>query len=124
MAIDTLPVTGRTGPVRIDLSSATVKVSPGLDATLSVEITNNDTVIHSLRVPVLGLDQQWVSIPDCDVALFPSERREVTVTFRLPDNFPSGVRHAAVEVRDLIGDLVPALIEFDLDIDPVEQFTL
>lgn len=124
MSTDTMPVTGRTGPVRIDLSSASVKVSPGLDSTLSVEITNNDTVIHSLRVAVLGLDQQWVSIPDCDVALFPAERREVTVTFKLPDNFPSGVRHAAVEVRDLIGDLVPALIEFDLDVDPQEQFTL
>lgn len=124
MSIETLPVTGRTGPVRIDLSTAVVAVAPGLDATLSVEITNNDTVIHSLRVAVLGLDQHWVSIPDCDVALFPSERREVVVTFRLPDNFPAGVRHAAVEVRDLIGDLVPALIEFDLNVDPVEQFVL
>lgn len=124
MSTDTMPVTGRTGPVRIDLSSAMVAVSPGLDSTLSVEITNNDTVIHSLRVAVLGLDQQWVSIPDCDVALFPAERREVVVTFRLPDNFPSGVRHAAVEVRDLVGDLVPALIEFDLNVAPQEQFTL
>jgi hypothetical protein len=121
---DVVSLTGRTGPVRVDVSPSVVPVASGAVATLAIEITNNDSVIRSMRISVLGLDEAWVSIPERDVALFPAERREVVISLRPPDDFPSGARRAAVEVRDSLGDLVPALVEFDLLVDPVEQFTI
>jgi hypothetical protein len=124
MSDDLVPVSGRTGPIRVDVSPGVVPVIAGSDSEVTVDITNDDYVIRSLRVAVLGLDPTWVTVPDEAVALFPGERRTILVACRLPQEFPSGARRAAIEVRDSMGDLVPALVEFDLLVDPVESMSL
>jgi hypothetical protein len=124
MSDDLVPVTGRTGPIRVDVSPGVVPVVPGSESTITVEVSNDDVLIRSLRIGVLGLDPSWVVLPEADVALFPGERHAVTIACRLPAEFPSGARRAAIEVRDSIGDLVPALVEFDLLVEPVEHLRL
>lgn len=124
MTDDLVPVTGRSGPLRVDVSPGVVPVVSGNDAFITVELTNNDSVIRSLHVSVLGLDDDWVRIPEPSIALFPAERRSITITCTLPTDFPSGARRAAIEVRESLGDLVPTLVEFDLLVDPIEQFSL
>ena len=63
-------------------------------------------------------------LPREGVALFPGDSCIVDLRCRLPLEFPAGARRAAIEVRDSIGDLVPALVEFDLLVEPVEQLQL
>ncbi|MEO5725119.1 MAG: carboxypeptidase-like regulatory domain-containing protein [Ilumatobacteraceae bacterium] len=124
MSEDLVPVSGRTGPIRVDVSPGVVPVVVGADSEIAVDITNDDVVIRRLNVSVLGLDPSWVVLGDPTVALFPGERRTLNVICRLPMEFPSGARRAAIEVRDSIGDLVPALVEFNLLVEAVESIVL
>src|SRR6478735_117128 len=121
---DLVPVTGRTGPIRVGVSPGVVPITPGAESVVSVQVANDDQIIRSVQVSILGLDPTWVTLPPGGVALFPGESCTVDLRCRLPLEFPAGARRAAIEVRDTIGDLVPALVEFDLLVEPVEQLQL
>src|SRR6478735_11137941 len=124
MSDDLVPVTGRTGPIRVGVSPGVVPITPGAESLVSVQVANDDQIIRSAQVSILGLDPSWVTLPPGSVALFPGESCTIDLRCRLPLEFPAGARRAAIEVRDTIGDLVPALVEFDLLVEPVEQLQL
>jgi hypothetical protein len=121
---DVVPVSGRTGPIRVGVSPGVVPIVPGAESAVAIEVANDDNIIRSVQVNILGLDPAWVTLPPAGVALFPGETATIDLRCRLPLEFPSGARRAAIEVRDSIGDLVPAIVEFDLLVEPVEQLQL
>ena len=124
MTDDLVPVNGRTGPIRVGVSPGVVPIVPGAESTVHIEVSNDDNIIRSVHLAILGLDPTWVVLPAEGVALFPGDSCIVDLRCRLPLEFPAGARRAAIEVRDSIGDLVPALVEFDLLVEPVEQLQL
>ena len=124
MSDDLVPVSGRTGPIRVGVSPGVVPIVPGAESTVHIEVSNDDNIIRSVHLAILGLDPTWVVLPTEGIALFPGDSCIVDLRCRLPLEFPAGARRAAIEVRDSIGDLVPALVEFDLLVEPVEQLQL
>lgn len=91
---------GRNGPLRVDVTPASVTAVPGEGVSFAVEVTNTADVIRSFTVAVLGLDETLVLVDQPAVVLFPDERRTVTVTVHPPEGYPAGVHHLAVEVTD------------------------
>src|SRR6478609_2906654 len=123
MSDDLVPVTGRTGPIRVGVSPGVVPITPGAESLVSVQVANDDQIIRSVQVSILGLDPSWVTLPPGSVALFPGESCTIDLRCQLPLEFPAGARRAAIEVRDTIGDLVPALVEqLQLRIEPTNIY--
>lgn len=107
-------VSGRGGPVRLDVSPAIVRVSAGAPAEVRVDITNTDEVIRSLAVSVLGLDASLVIIDQPVVVLFPDERTSVGLTVLLPVDYPSGTHALGVELHDASSPLPPLVAEISV----------
>ena len=124
MSEDTVSLTGRTGPIRVAVSPSVVLVTRGVESELAVTVANDDDIIRSVEVGTLGLDRSWVVPATQTIALFPGDATTVQLLLRLPLDFPGGDRRVAVEVKDAIGGLVPAIVEFDLLVEPAEQLQL
>lgn len=124
MTDDLVPVTGRTGPLRVGVSPSTVRIVRGVESVVTIALANDDDIIRSARVGIIGLDPAWAPPPPQAIAMFPGDAVTVDLALRLPLDFPAGARKVFVEVRDTKGDLVPALVEFDLLVEPAEQLAL
>lgn len=131
-------VSGGDRFVRADVARSEIEVERGKHSSVAVEVTNVDDVIRSYQVSVLGLDREWIAVDHDVLDLFPGERRQVELSFRLPEDFPAGRRRVAVEISDarrgvegddrnrgavMVGfDLVLAVREaIELTIEPVSQ---
>lgn len=86
--------------VRADLTATEVRIGPGEQGQVDVEVTNVSEVIRAYRVDVLGLDPTWVTVSGGDLELFPGERRSATILLDLPAAFPAGRRRVAIEVSE------------------------
>ncbi|MFT3852749.1 MAG: carboxypeptidase-like regulatory domain-containing protein [Ilumatobacteraceae bacterium] len=124
MSDDLVPVTGRTGPLRVGVAPSTVRIVRGVESVVTIALANDDDIIRSARVGIIGLDPAWAPPPPQAIAMFPGDAVTVDLALRLPLDFPAGARKVFVEVRDTKGDLVPALVEFDLLVEPAEQLAL
>lgn len=115
-AVDADTVSGRGGPMRVDVTPSRLRVAPGQETTFAVEVTNTGPVIRSLQLEVLGLALAAVVVDPPVIVLFPDERATATVTLRLPEGHPAGPQPLAVELSDPTDPLPPIIVPLELDI--------
>ena len=65
--------------MRTTLVSETLRLRPGVAATLDVEVTNTSAIIDGLTAVVLGLEPAWVQLTQPVVTLFPEATGTLTL---------------------------------------------
>ena len=83
--------------MRSSLVADTLRLTPGIPATLDVEVTNTSPVIDGLTAVVLGLEPSWVQLAQPVVTLFPESTGTITLRFDVPANCPAG--ESAITIR-------------------------
>jgi len=79
------------------LATDSLRLTPGVPATLDVEVTNTADIIDGLTATVLGLDPAWVQLMQPVVTLFPETTGTITLRFDVPPSCPAG--ESAITVR-------------------------
>jgi hypothetical protein len=85
--------------MRTTLVSETLRLRPGVAATLDVEVTNTSAIIDGLTAVVLGLEPAWVQLTQPVVTLFPEATGTLTLRFDVPPSCPAG--ESAITIRIL-----------------------
>ena len=83
--------------MRSTLVSETLRLTPGVAATLDVEVTNTSPIIDGLTAVVLGLEPAWVQLTQPVVTLFPEATGTITLRFDVPPSCPAG--ESAITIR-------------------------
>jgi carboxypeptidase family protein len=102
--------------VRVDVSPRHVTFVPGSPQPITVRIANTETIIAGFTIRVLGADPGWVEMDTDEIALFPDESREVSITVTPPKGLPAGTRRIAVQVRELTPPYASTVAEIDLTV--------
>lgn len=75
------------------LDAAEKGVNPGRAAAFRFDVTNHDSLEHSLHVFAEGINVEWASIAgDTEFRLQPGDRRQTTLLVRAPDDAQPGER--------------------------------
>ena len=101
MSDDLVPVTGRTGPIRVGVSPGVVPITPGAESIVAIEVANDDNIIRSVQVsdpragPVMGdaAAGQRGAVPRRVVHHRPALPAAVGVPRRGPPRGDRGARH-------------------------------
>lgn len=83
--------------MRAALVTDSIRLTPGVPATLDVEVTNTADIIDGLTAVVIGLDPAWVQLVQPVVTLFPESTGTLTLRFDVPPSCPAG--ESAITVR-------------------------
>lgn len=106
--------------MRTVLASHTVRITPGVPATLDVEVVNTVGVIDGLTAVVYGLDPAWVSLIQPVLSLFPDSVGTLTLRFDVPRTCPAGESAITVRVQSTIDPDRAVEHLVGLVVDPVE----
>jgi hypothetical protein len=85
--------------MQVEISPTAVEATAGLASAFTVTITNTSDRIDGYHLEVYGLDPGWVSTSHRRLSLFPGQTEVVTISFVLPDDFPSSQRSLGLHVR-------------------------
>jgi hypothetical protein len=66
------------------LETTEVRLDPGGEAVVPLQIRNNGTVVEGYHLSVLGVPAEWTTIEPPSVSLYPGTATTATVTFRPP----------------------------------------
>lgn len=83
--------------MRSSLAAETLRITPGVAATLDVEVTNTSAIIDGLSAMVVGLEPAWVQLEQPVVTLFPETTGTLRLRFDVPHSCPAG--ESAITVR-------------------------
>jgi hypothetical protein len=118
--------------MRLELGPERIEVVPGTPAVIVAQVFNTDDVINAYRVRVFGVDDDWVTVSEDRLSLFPGAAGAVTVLVDVPENYPPGELRLGVEVTPIVDPsarqlrevplVVPASKAAKLSVDPVTVF--
>ena len=74
--------------MRVDVNPLSVALSPGIAQTVTVTISNTETIIGGYAIRVLGADPGWVQLEADTIALFPDETRMLSIDIQPPPGLP------------------------------------
>lgn len=100
--------------MRVDLTPATLDLTPGVPQPVILTVTNTESIIAGFAIRILGADPGWVDLPTEHLSLFPDETRVVPITVDPPRAMPAGNRRLAVQVRELTEPYASIISEIDL----------
>ena len=114
------------GPVRMVLTRKQVRVVPGRETELKVEILNSGSMTDRVGLRVHGVPDDWVQLPPDGTRIGPGQRIELPVIWRLPRKLgiPVGRHRFRIEV---ISQRYPGLnpaANGALAIEPYEVITV
>ncbi|TNM39691.1 hypothetical protein FHP29_12555 [Nocardioides albidus] len=66
------------------LDSTSVRLDPGAEAVIPLQIRNNGTVVEGYELSVIGVPADWAIVEPSTVSLYPGTATTATVTFRPP----------------------------------------
>ena len=66
------------------LESTEVRLDPGSEAVVPIQIRNNGTVVEGYELSVIGVPGEWAAIEPPAVSLYPGTTTTATITFRPP----------------------------------------
>ncbi|HEU5266517.1 MAG TPA: carboxypeptidase regulatory-like domain-containing protein, partial [Jatrophihabitans sp.] len=92
------------------------EVTPGLAQTITVSISNTETIIAGYTVRILGADPGWVELEADSISLFPDETRTFEASVYPPRGIPAGSRRVAVQVRELTPPYDTSITEVELTV--------
>ncbi len=115
--------------MRVHVTPLHAEISAGIAQSITVSISNTETIIAGYAVRILGADPGWVELEAESISLFPDETRTLGVSVDPPAGIPAGSRRIAVQVRELtppyettiteVELTVPAAAMVQLRVDPV-----
>ena len=88
--------------MRAALAAESIRLTPGVAATLDVEVTNTSPIIDGLTAQVIGLDPGWVQLVQPVVTLFPETTGTLTLRFDVPPSCPAGESALTVRVHSTV----------------------
>ncbi len=83
--------------MRSSLASETLRLTPGVAASLDIEVTNTSPIIDGLSALVIGLEPAWVQLEQPVVTLFPESTGTIRLRIDVPPSCPAG--ESAITVR-------------------------
>lgn len=83
--------------MRTTLTSELLRITPGIAATLDVEVTNTSLIIDGLSALIVGLEPAWVQLEQPVVTLFPETSGTIRLRIDVPPSCPAG--ESAITVR-------------------------
>lgn len=86
--------------MRASVSPSRLQMTPGIPSQVDITITNPGTIIGGYTIRLLGVDPEWVDLPDDSISLFPDESRTVTAWITIPVGLVAGERRMAVQLRE------------------------
>ncbi len=110
--------------MRATLLAHSVRIQPGVPATLDIEVTNTSDVIDGISAEVYGLDPAWVPLVQPVVTLFPDTSGTLTIRFILPTSCVAGESMITVRVFSTIDDRRHEEHPVWITVEPVEAATL
>ena len=115
--------------MRVHVTPLHAEISAGIAQSVTVSISNTETIIAGYALRILGADPGWVELEADTISLFPDETRTLEVSVDPPAGIPAGSRRIAVQVRELtppyettiteVELTVPAAAMVQLRIDPI-----
>ncbi len=66
------------------LESTEVRLDPGSEAVVPIQIRNNGTVVEGYALSVIGVPGEWAAVEPPTVSLYPGTTTTATITFRPP----------------------------------------
>ncbi len=66
------------------LESTEVRLDPGSEAVVPIQIRNNGTVVEGYELSVIGVPGEWATVEPPTVSLYPGTTTTATITFRPP----------------------------------------
>lgn len=66
------------------LESTELRLDPGSEAVVPLQIRNNGSVVEGYQISVLGVPGEWAVVEPATVSLYPGTTTTATVTFRPP----------------------------------------
>ncbi len=88
--------------MRAALASELLRLTPGVPATLDIEVTNTTNIIDGLTAVVIGLDPGWVQLVQPVVTLFPETTGTITLRFDVPPSCPAGESALTIRVHSTV----------------------
>lgn len=110
--------------MRATLLAHSVRIQPGVPATLDIEVTNTSDVIDGITAEVYGLDPAWVPLVQPVVTLFPDTSGTLSIRFMLPTSCPAGESMITVRVFSTIDASRHDEHGVWITVEPVEAATL
>lgn len=110
--------------MRATLLAHSVRIQPGVPATLDIEVTNTSDVIDGISAEVYGLDPAWVPLVQPVVTLFPDTSGTLTIRFVLPTSCAAGESMITVRVFSTIDASRYEEHAVWITVEPVEAATL
>jgi hypothetical protein len=110
--------------MRVEVEPRRADIKPYEPVTITVTITNTETIIGGYTVRLLGADPSWVVMPDEQISLFPDEVRIVTIVLRPPAGLAAGARRIAVQVRELTPPTESSITDIDLVVPEAKAISL
>jgi hypothetical protein len=103
----------------MDVSAVTGQVTllPESSGEVLVDVVNTEDVIDALDVGLGGIPGASIRIDSATPALFPGERRRLTLRIQLPTQVPAGRHRAELEVRGVATGLRRS-VDLDVDVPP------
>src|SRR4051812_39800192 len=110
--------------MRATLLAHSVRIQPGVPASLDIEVTNTSDVIDGITAEVFGLDPAWVPLVQPVVTLFPDTSGTLTLRFILPTSCAAGESMITVRVFSTIDDSRSEEPPVWITVEPVEAAVL
>ena len=110
--------------MRVEVTPRRVDIAPYQAVTITVTITNTESIIGGYTVRLLGADPSWVKMPEEQISLFPDEVRVVTMQLRPPPGLAAGARRIAVQVRELTPPNESSITDIDLVVPEAKSIGL
>ncbi|GAA1532081.1 hypothetical protein [Nocardioides humi] len=82
------------------LDSPTIRLDPGAEAVIPIQIRNNGSVVEGYDITVVGSPGAWATVEPAQVSLYPGTTTTATVTFKPPRSAatPAGEQRFGVVV--------------------------
>ena len=114
------------GPVRMVLTRKQVRVVPGRETELKVEILNSGSMTDRVGLRVHGVPDDWVRLPPAGTRIGPGQRIELPVIWQLPRKLgiPVGRHRFRIEVISQRYQGLNPAANGALSIEPYEVITV
>jgi serine/threonine protein kinase len=110
--------------VGVSLGTTLVRVTPGSQATLALEITNQTKLVDHFSIGLQGIPFDWYTLPDQALYLFPGTRDTASIEFHPPLSSDSTAGAHAFEIRvtTRAQNIASPAIQAALDVAPFYDF--
>ena len=106
------------------LGQAALRVEPGSQVSVSVDVRNNGRTVDRITVEILGEVARWASVQPVALNLLPDSRQNVTITFAPPRSSEAlaGVFDTGIVVRSSEHPAEPVLLRATVEIGAFVEY--